>query len=70
MYRIFILIAVLFAVSMPSFAQFRDGARYEELYDSETVAAFKRHVAALTAAHLEGRKAGRERFGKRARRVL
>lgn len=60
MYRIFILIAVLFAVSMPSFAQFRDGARYEELYDSETVAAFKRHVAALTAAHLEGRKAGSE----------
>ena len=60
MYRIFILIAVLFAVSVPSFAQFRDGARYEELYDSETVAAFKRHVAALTAAHLEGRKAGSE----------
>ena len=60
MYRIFILIAVIFAVSVPSFAQFRDGARYEELYDSETVAAFKRHVATLSAAHLEGRKAGSE----------
>lgn len=60
MYRIFILIAVIFAVSVPSFAQFRDGARYEELYDSKTVAAFKRHVATLSAAHLEGRKAGSE----------
>lgn len=58
MYRIFILLAVLCAVSLPCFAQFRDGARYEELYDSETVAAFKRHVATLSAAHLEGRKAG------------
>jgi TonB family protein len=60
MYRIFILLAVIFAVSVPSFAQFRDGARYEELYDSETVAAFKRHVSTLSAAHLEGRKAGSE----------
>ncbi|MBR5562956.1 MAG: TonB family protein [Bacteroidales bacterium] len=60
MYRIFILLAVLCAVSLPSFAQFRDGARYEELYDSEAVAAFKRHVATLSAAHLEGRKAGSE----------
>jgi TonB family protein len=60
MYRIFILLAVIFAVSVPSFAQFRDGARYEELYDSETVAALKRHVSTLSAAHLEGRKAGSE----------
>lgn len=60
MYRIIILIAAICAISLPGYAQFRDGARYEELYDSENVAAFKRHVATLTAAHLEGRKAGSE----------
>ena len=41
-------------------AQFRDGASYDELYDSETVAAMKTHVRELSAAHLEGRKAGSE----------
>ena len=39
-------------------AQFRDGAVYEDLYDGETVAALKSHVRMLSAAHLEGRKAG------------
>ena len=41
-------------------AQFRSGAAYEDLDDSETVAAFKSHVRTLSAAHLEGRKAGSE----------
>ena len=41
-------------------AQFRSGAVYEDLDDSETVAAFKSHVRTLSAAHLEGRKAGSE----------
>lgn len=39
-------------------AQYRDGNSYQELYDSETVAAMKRHVRELSAADMEGRKAG------------
>ncbi len=41
-------------------AQFRDGASYDDLYDSETIAAMKTHVRELSASHLEGRKAGSE----------
>lgn len=41
-------------------AQFRSGAAYEDLDDSETVAALKSHVRMLSSAHLEGRKAGSE----------
>lgn len=41
-------------------AQFRSGVTYEDLDDSETVAAIKSHVRTLSAAHLEGRKAGSE----------
>lgn len=42
-------------------AQFRSGtASYEDLDDSETVAAFKSHVRTLSAAYMEGRKAGSE----------
>ena len=41
-------------------AQFRSGMTYEDLDDSETVAAIKSHVRTLSAAHLEGRKAGSE----------
>lgn len=41
-------------------AQYRSGAAYEDLDDSETVAAFKSHVRMLSAASLEGRKAGSE----------
>ena len=60
MKRILIITSLIFALSIPGFAQFRDGAGYQELYDSEVVTSFKRHVAALSAAHLEGRKAGSE----------
>ena len=49
---------VLFSVSAS--AQFRDGAVYDDLYDGETVASLKSHVRELSAAHLEGRKAGSE----------
>ena len=52
-------IAVLL-VSLTASAQFRDGASYEDLYDGETVAAMKSHVRELSAAYLEGRKAGSE----------
>ncbi len=41
-------------------AQFRSGMAYEDLDDSEKVAAFKSHIRTLSAAHLEGRKAGSE----------
>ncbi len=41
-------------------AQFRPGAGYDDLYDSETVRAFKEHVSYLSSAALEGRKAGSE----------
>ncbi|MBE6233724.1 MAG: TonB family protein [Bacteroidales bacterium] len=45
---------------IPVSAQLRDGASYEDLYDGETVSALKRHVRELSAASLEGRKAGSE----------
>ena len=55
---------MIFAASLgtcvSSFAQFRDGEVYRELYDSETVASLKNHVRTLSASHLEGRKAGSE----------
>ena len=41
-------------------AQFRGQDTYQGLYDSETVAAMKTHVRELSAASLEGRKAGSE----------
>ena len=40
--------------------QFRTDAGYQDLYDSETGSALKAHVRSLSAAHLEGRKAGSE----------
>ena len=57
----YIYAAILFVLcGLTSSAQFRDGASYQELYDSETVTAFKTHVRALSSSHLEGRKAGSE----------
>ena len=41
-------------------AQYRSGDSYQNLYDSETVVAMKKHVGELSAASLEGRKAGSE----------
>ena len=52
---IFILLPVL-SLS----AQYRSGNSYQDLYDSETVTAIKEHVRELSAASLEGRKAGSE----------
>lgn len=54
-----LFVALMFSCSVLS-AQFRDGGAYAELYDSETVSALKEHVRSLSAAHLEGRKAGSE----------
>ena len=47
-------------VNCAAHAQFKGGADYSELYDSETVSAMKEHVRTLSAAHLEGRLAGSE----------
>ena len=46
------------ACALSAAAQFRDGASYQELYDSEVTAALKQHVRSLSASHLDGRKAG------------
>ncbi len=56
----FISTVAVLLVTLSASAQFRDGASYEDLYDGETVAAMKSHVRELSAAHLEGRKAGSE----------
>ncbi len=56
----FIAVFVLLLSCTAASAQFRDGASYGDLYDGETVAVMKSHVRELSAAHLEGRKAGSE----------
>ena len=53
-------ICAIFIVIIPAEAQFRDGASYADLEDSETVRAFKEHVSTISAAVMEGRKAGSE----------
>ncbi len=55
-----ILSVLMMFVASSAFAQYMDGAVYDDLYDGETVSAFKTHVRELSAAHLEGRKAGSE----------
>lgn len=54
----YLLLAAFAFVSMLAAAQYRDGVTYDDLDDSETVAAIKSHVRMLSSAHLEGRKAG------------
>ena len=53
-------ICAIFIGIIPAEAQFRDGASYVDLEDSETVRAFKEHVSTISAAVMEGRKAGSE----------
>ena len=50
--------AALVLMPILASAQYRSGASYEDLDDSETVAAFKSHVRMISSAHMEGRKAG------------
>ena len=47
-----------FAFVLPLGAQFKTG--YSDLGDSETVSSFKKHVSTVSAAIMEGRKAGSE----------
>lgn len=58
--RNIITLALGLVLSAPLFAQFRTGANYDNLYDSETVSALKEHVSYLASAQMEGRKAGSE----------
>lgn len=51
---------LMLSMAVAASAQFRDGASYEDLYDGETISVLKSHVRELSAAHLEGRKAGSE----------
>lgn len=55
-----ILLTALFLMPLLALAQYRSGTAYEDLNDSEVVAAMKSHVRMLSSAHLEGRKAGSE----------
>ena len=59
MKRFFVLVLLAFMPFVMN-AQFRSGMAYEDLDDSEKVSAFKSHIRTLSAAHLEGRKAGSE----------
>jgi hypothetical protein len=61
MVKRFFLAAACLLLSTALPAQFRTGSSaYDDLYDSETVHAFKEHVSYLSSAALEGRKAGSE----------
>ena len=51
---------LMFASASPAAAQFRTGSTLEDLDDGETVAALKKHIRTLSAASLDGRKAGSE----------
>ena len=53
-------ICAIFIGIIQAEAEFRDGASYADLEDSETVRAFKEHVSTISAAVMEGRKAGSE----------
>ena len=55
-----IFAAFMLLLPVLSSAQFRSGSAYDDLYDGETVSSLKSHVRELSAAHLEGRKAGSE----------
>ncbi len=57
------LIAVIFVFSMSvltSYGQYRQADAYKDMYDSETVSSMKSHIRELSAASMEGRKAGSE----------
>lgn len=60
MYKVILFISLMFLPVLSSFGQIQDMNAYRGLYDSETVAAMRTHVSELSAAFLEGRKAGSE----------
>ena len=60
MKKLFVLIISLVVSVLNAEAQFRDGRSYQNLYDSETVTAMRGHVGEISAASMDGRKAGSE----------
>jgi TonB family protein len=60
MYKVILFISLMFFPVLSSFGQIQDMNAYRGLYDSETGAAMRTHVSELSAAFLEGRKAGSE----------
>lgn len=58
LYRIISVSLLLCGLFTAALAQYKND--YEELYDSETAAALKEHVAMFTAYDMQGRKAGSE----------
>lgn len=60
MRRLFVLMSALCLSVMSAVAQYRQADAYKDMYDSELVASLKKHVREMSAASLEGRKAGSE----------
>ena len=57
----FLLLLAFFGLAFSASSQYRSGTSpLEDLYDSETVRAFKEHVSTLAGAEMEGRGAGTE----------
>ena len=60
MKRFLVYIFVCLVSVLSANAQYRNREAYEGLYDGETGAAMRMHIGELSAAALEGRKAGSE----------
>ena len=58
MNRLSVLIIVFLLSVISASAQYRQSEAYKDMYDSEVVASIKNHIRELSAASLEGRKAG------------
>lgn len=59
-YRKIHILVIAIMLPVLASAQFRNDISYDDLYDSETTGSLKNHVRSLSAAHLQGRKAGSE----------
>ena len=59
-FTIITAICAFFLGLIPAEAQYKSGASYMDLNDSETVRALKEHVSTISSAAMEGRKAGSE----------
>ena len=60
MKKVLVYIFVCLVSVLSASAQYRNKEAYDGLYDGETGAAMRAHVGELSAAALEGRKAGSE----------
>ena len=58
--RKWLLSLLMLAAVLPAAGQFRTGSVLDDLDDGETVSSLKEHVRTLSAASMEGRKAGSE----------